>query len=330
MWSRRRFLHTGAASLLMAQVSAHLPAMAATAAGSKLILLGTQGGPNVNIKRSEAANLFVVDGVPYLVDCGYGALRAIVQSGVSMLDIGHVFLTHLHDDHTADLVALLSHLWTQGRVKPTEVFGPWGTNSLVEAANHFNEINVEIRLVDEARSLLPKDMFKGTVVPAGPKPVNVFSDDRVKVTAVENTHYPDESKAKIPHRSLSYRFDAKDRSVVFSGDTNYSDNLVALARGADVLVCEAMLIDQFRTNFDERVKKGYYADNPEGVWHHIISTHTTTADAGRMAQAAGVKTLVFTHVIPGANVELPDKVYIEAAAAHFKGRIIVGKDQMVL
>ncbi|HTQ99481.1 MAG TPA: MBL fold metallo-hydrolase, partial [Candidatus Acidoferrum sp.] len=216
------------------------------------------------------------------------------------------------------------------RVKPTAIYGPWGTNSLVEAANHFNEINTEIRVVDEARSIMPKDLFKGTVVPASAQPVSVVSNEAVKVTAVENTHFLADSKAKMPHRSLAYRFDTKDRSIVFAGDTNYSDNLVALAKGADMLVCEVMEVEATQKKFDERVKKGYYADNPQGVWAHIIGAHTSTVDAGRMAAAAGVKTLVFTHVIPGALAELKDDAYIKGAAEHFKGKIIVGKDQMVL
>ena len=326
MFTRRHLLQ------LSAGVAAGLalPAFAADAKGTRLILLGTQGGPNLNLRRSETSSLLVVDGVPYMIDCGYGALRGLVAADVSYLNVGHIFFTHLHDDHAADLVALLGHQWTQGRVQPTAVFGPWGTDSLVEASNHFNEINTEIRFVDEARTILPKDMFKGTVIKAGPKAVSVFSDERVKVTAIENTHYPEEAKAKMPHRALSYRFDTKDRSVVFSGDTAYSENLISLAKGADVLVCEAMDVAATRANFDARVKKGFYKDNPEGIWHHIEGTHTSTADAGRMAQAAGVKTLVLNHIIPGGLEDVSDSLYIKAASVAFKGKIVVGKDGMVL
>ncbi len=316
-------------TLLLASLVATLaPALSrAAASNTKLILLGTQGGPNISLKRGETASMLVINDVPYLIDCGYGTLRQLIESGVNYLNIGNVFLTHLHDDHNADLPALLGHQWTQGRINPTKVFGPYGTDQLVQAANLYNQANTEIRMVDEARSLQPKDMFAGTVIKAGAEVVAVLSNDDVKVTAIENTHYPAEAKAKIPHRSLAYRFDIKDRSIVFSGDTAYSENLVKLAHGADVLVCEAIEKEVYRAVYEKRVANGAYADNPEGVWNHIIGTHTSTTDAGRMAAAAGVKTLVLNHIIPG---DIDDSVFIASARKNFSGAIIVGKDQMVL
>ncbi len=304
------------------------PAVASAASSStRLILLGTQGGPNFSLKRGETASMLVINDQPYLIDCGYGTLRALLESGVNYLNIGHVFLTHLHDDHNADLPALLGHQWTQGRIKPTRVFGPYGTDKLVQAVNLYNQANTEIRMVDEARSLQPKAMFAGTVVKAGAEPVAVLRNGDVTITAIENAHYPAEAKAKIPHRSLAYRFDTADRSIVFSGDTAYSDNLVKLAHGADVLVCEAIEKEVYRAIYDKRVANGAYADNPEGVWKHIIGTHSSTEDAGRMAAAAGVKTLVLNHIIPG---DIDDSVFIASARKAFGGEIVVGKDQMVL
>ena len=115
--------------------------------------------------------------------------------------------------------------------------------------------------------------------------------------------------------------------MVFSGDTAYSTNLVALARGADVLVCEAMHVPSTRASFDVRVAAGAYADNPEGIWKHIVDAHTPLDVAGRMAREAGVRTLVLNHVIPGGwNPEIGDDVYRREAAREFAGEIIVGSD----
>src|SRR5690606_24199715 len=107
----------GAATAAFAQGGRGRGAGAAPAAqpGTRLVMLGTQGGPNVTLTRNEAAAAVVVDGRPYLIDCGYGTLRALVESGVGYLQIGQVFLTHLHNDHTSDLPALLSHQWTGSR-----------------------------------------------------------------------------------------------------------------------------------------------------------------------------------------------------------------------
>jgi ribonuclease BN (tRNA processing enzyme) len=316
-------------TLLLGSLFASLAPVLSRAATptTKLILLGTQGGPNFNLTRGETASLLVINDQPYLIDCGYGTLRALLQSGVNYLNVGHVFLTHLHDDHNADLPALLGHQWTQGRIKPTKIFGPHGTDQLVKAANLYNQANTDIRMVDEARSIKPGDLFAGTVIKAGSGIVAVLSNDDVKITAIENTHFPAGSKAKIPHRSLAYRFDTKDRSIVFSGDTAYSENLVKLAHGADVLVNEAIEKEVYRAIYDKRVANGAYADNPEGVWKHIIGTHSATTDAGRMAAEAGVKTLVLNHIIPG---DIDDSIFIASARKAFSGEIIVGKDQMVL
>jgi len=298
--------------------------------GARLLLLGTQGGPNYTAARGEAANAVIVDGQPYLVDCGYGTLAALKKAGVNHRQIARVFLTHLHDDHTADLAALLMRQWTDGRVDPVTVAGPFGTRRMVEAAIAFGEANAAIRLVDEARRVKPADMFRGQDLDATPAPLEAYRDARVTVRSVENTHYPAESKQKMPYRSLSFRVDSRDRSFVFSGDTGYSPGLVALARGAEVLVCEAIDVAAMRRAFEGMVARGMYADNPEGVWRHIVDTHTPLEEAGRMAAEAGVRTLVLSHLVPGALDALPDESYLAAARKTFKGQVVLGRDQLVL
>lgn len=297
----------------------------------QLMLLGTQGGPNYTTQRSETANALLVDGRLYLVDCGYGALAALVKAGLRYVDVDDIFLTHLHDDHTADLPSLLGHQWTDGRVKPVAIYGPPGTARLVGAAVAYNSINEEIRLVDEARSVRLASLFAAHEVVVSAAPTRVFEDDRVTVAAVESTHYPLESKARMSHRAVSYRFQSRDRSIVLAGDTAVSPALVELAKDADMLVCEAMDMALMRKAFDARVANGAYADNPEGVWHHIVTTHTTTAQAGEMAAAAGVRTLVLNHLVPGALApQVRDETYAAAARKAFKGKIVVGRDLQVL
>jgi ribonuclease BN (tRNA processing enzyme) len=316
---------------IAAVVGAPLGALAqAPAAGARLVLLGTQGGPNYNATRGEAANAVVVDGQPYLIDCGYGTLAALKKGGINHRQIARIFLTHLHDDHTADLAALLNRQWTDGRVEPVTVAGPFGTRRMVEAAVAFGEANAAIRLVDEARTVKPADMFRGQDLEARSTPGEVYRDDRVSVRSVENTHYPVESKQKMPYRSVAYRIDARNRSFVISGDTAYSPGLVALAKGAEILVCEAIDVVAMRKAFDGMVARGMYADNPEGVWKHIVDTHTPLEDAGRMAAEAGVRTLVLTHLVPGALDPLPDDTYLAPARKTFRGQVVLGRDQLVL
>ena len=302
-------------SLGAAAALATFPAAAATPArcrrrAMRAILLGTQGGPNFNPTRGETASCVMLDDRLYMVDCGYGALGALVRANLNYRNVGQIFLTHLHDDHAADLVSIMGHQWTGGRIEPTVVHGPAGTKRLVDAAIRYNEVNEEIRLVDEARSARIAALFSAREITRHGATSQRAPRRDLTVTAVENTHYPAESKQHSTQRSLALRFDARGRSIVFSGDTAYSQNLVALARSADVLVCEAMHVAATRASFDERVAAGAYADNPEGIWTHIVGTHTPLDVAGKMAREAGVRTLVLNHLIPGGwNPELDDDFY---------------------
>lgn len=304
---------------------------AAAAMPDQLIFLGTQGGPQYTLTRGESSSVLVIGGQPYLVDCGYGTLRALVQANVNFLNIGHIFLTHLHDDHVTDLAALLGHQWTRGRQDPTTAYGPFGTDEIVSAALAFHAANIRIRMADEGRTVSPNDLMHGQVIEATAAAASVYSDDNVVVTSIENHHYPEESKANLPDRSLAYRFDSAMRSVVFSGDTTYSDRVVALAQGADILVCEAIDVVSTRVAFDMMVANGAYGDNPEGVWDHIVGTHTPLDDVGRMATDAGVSTVVINHLVPGAlNPMQTDQMYIDQISPTFAGEIIVSADQMIL
>lgn len=310
-----------------------LPAVAAARPGTWLVLLGTRGGPSIDVTRAQTASAVVVDGRPYLVDCGYGALRQLVASHLGYLQLDTVFFTHLHDDHTGDLAALLSYQWTNGKTTATDAYGPYGTASLVQAALAFFRANVEIRTVDEGHSVDAARQFHGHDVAATAVPLQIFKDDKVTVTAVENTHYPPRSTARMPYRSLALRFDTKQRSIVFSGDTAYSQNLVGLARDADVLVCEVVdqsVLDQMR----QRAAEAAAAGHANSIFRHVAESHSSPADVARMAAQANVRTVVLNHQVPGPSVPgglaYPVTGFIEAVRKGFSGEVIVGEDLMVL
>lgn len=305
----------------------------APSTGTQLVLLGTQGGPNVNLRRTQASNAVVVDGRPYLIDCGYGTIRSLVAAGLSLQQIGTVFLTHLHDDHTTDIVALLTQQWTGSKSTPTAVYGPFGTVGLVTAALAFLKANADIRIVDEGRTTRPEALFRGHDVAATSTPTQVFGDDRVKVLSVENAHFPDRARANMPYRSLAYRIETPTRSIVISGDTAYSPGLVDLARDADFFVCEVIdlaIWENLMAQARAQEAKGIV----NSVAKHVAETHSTTVDVGRMAAEAKVKTLVLSHLLPGSNrntvAEFPDTTYIEGVRKHFAGQVIIGRDGMVL
>jgi ribonuclease BN (tRNA processing enzyme) len=301
--------------------------------GTWLVLLGTRGGPGIDPSRAQSASAVVVDGRSYLVDCGYGALRQLVAAHVDYLHLDTVFFTHLHDDHTGDLAALLSFQWTNGKTTPTEAYGPVGTANMVQAAVAFFHANLEIRSVDEGRSVDATRQFHGHDLAAAPAPVRIFQDERVTVTAIENAHFPARSLARMPDRSFALRFDSKDRSIVFSGDTAYSQNLVRLAHNAEVFVCEVIdqsVVDQMR----QRAQQAEAAGNPNNIFRHVAETHASPADVGRMAAEANVRTVVLNHQVPGAapagGLAFPVSGFIDGVRRAFGGEVIVGDDLMVL
>lgn len=312
--------------------TAALTAERSTRPGTWLVLLGTRAGPGIDLTRGQTGSAIVVDGRPYLVDCGYGTVRQLVASNVGYLQISRIFLTHLHDDHTGDVPALFSYQWSNGKTTATDTYGPYGTKRLVAASVAVIRANVEIRTADEGRTVDADAQFHGHDVPASDTPVEMFKDDRVTVTAVENTHYPERSKAAMPHRSLALRVVAKDRSIVFAGDTAYSANVARLARGADIFVCEiadATAIAQMR----ERAKAAAAAGNPNNVYRHVAETHSTPADVARMASEAGVKMVVLNHQLAGpssGDLAFPVTTFIQGVRQGYAGEVIVGQDLMVL
>jgi len=311
---------------------ATLPAQPAPRPGTWLVLLGTRAGPGIDLTRGQTGSAVVVDGRPYLVDCGYGTVRQLVASKVGYLQISTMFFTHLHDDHTGDVPALFSYQWTNGKRTPTEAYGPYGTSRLVTASVAVIHVNVEIRTADEGRTVDVDTQFHGHDVSASDTPVQVFKDDRVTVTAVENTHYPPRSKANMMHRSLALRMDTRDRSIVFAGDTAYSGNVARLARGADVLVCEVADAGAL-AQMQERSKAETAAGRPNNIFRHVAETHSSPADVGRMAMEAGVRLVVLNHQLAGpaaGGLAYPVTLFIQGVRQVYSGEVVVGQDLMVL
>ena len=306
--SRRQFLCSTAALT----VSALSPTLADAQKTSRLILLGTAGGPRPRKTRSAPAQVIVVNGTAYVVDCGDGVARQLVLAGIPLASVRHVFLTHQHSDHNADYGNLLLLAWTAGLRTRVDA---WGPPPLEQMTRHFMEMNsydIATRIKDEGRIPLQPlvhvhELRKGGVV---------LQDENVRVRATLVDHPP-----VVP--AFGYRFDAKDRSIVISGDTRPSDNLIELAQGADILVHDAL----YAPAIDRLVAS---VPNAPDLKRSILSHHTTAEDAGRVAHAAGVKTLVLSHLIPPEDPEVTDQMWIDAASANFHGRVVVGKDLLEL
>ncbi|TMH44401.1 MAG: MBL fold metallo-hydrolase [Betaproteobacteria bacterium] len=302
---RRTFL-AGAATLAAA---AWLPDRS-QGQGSKtrLILLGTGGGPRPRKASSAPAQVIIANDTPYVVDCGNGVARQLIFAGVALPKLRHVFITHHHSDHNADYGNLILLAWAAGLRTRLDTWGPPPLEKMTRLFFEMNAYDINTRIADEGRVPLVPLVHVHQLSEGGP----VMQDENVKVTAALVHHPP-----VVP--SFGYRFDAADRSIVISGDTAPSDNLIRLAQGADVLVHEVLYLP----GLDRLVAR---VPNAPALKQSIMSHHTAAEDAGRVAQAAGVKMLVLSHLVPADDPAITDQMWIDAARVHFRGPVIVGKD----
>ena len=200
----------------------------APAQSLKVFLLGT-GNPQPQIERFSAGILVEAGARKMLFDSGRGGTIRLAQLGIALGDVNPLFLTHLHSDHVVGIPDLWLTGWLRGREIPLQVFGPRGTENMMANLDKAFEADIRIRLSSGARSLegvviLARDIGEGVVYEKG----------GVKVTAFEVNH----GRTKP---AFGYRIDYAGRSVILSGDTSPSENLIRFAQGADLLIHEVSL-----------------------------------------------------------------------------------------
>jgi ribonuclease BN (tRNA processing enzyme) len=306
--NRRTFL----ASTLALAGAGRMPTPAIRPPRTRVILLGTGGGPLPRPGRSASAQVIVVGATAYVVDCGDGVARQLAAARVPFATMRHIFITHQHSDHTADYGNLLLLGWTAGLPPRVDTWGPPPLERMTKLFLEMNASDIEVRVAGEGRTPLAPLIHVHELAGAGP----VMQDERVRVTAAL-VHHPRVAPA------FAYRFDTDDRSIVISGDTSPSDNLIRLARGADVLVHEAMYgpaVDRLAA----RIPQG------GALKQHLLASHTLAEDAGRIAREAGVGMLVLSHLVPADDPAVTEAMWVEAVRRHFTGRIVVGRDLMEL
>jgi ribonuclease BN (tRNA processing enzyme) len=279
---------------------------------SRLILLGTAGGPTPKPNRAAPAQVIVVNGASYVIDCGNGVARQMILAKLKLASIRNVFLTHHHSDHDADYGNLLLLAWETDLTKRVDTYGPPPLAEMTRLFLALNDYDIRIRIADEGRPPL-KDLIAAHEITASGL---VMQDENLKVTAALVEHPPVEP-------AFAYRFDCPDRSIVISGDTRPSQNLVKLAQGADILVHEVMHLP----SLDQLIAT---EPNAKTLREHLLASHTTTEQVGRIATEAGVKTLVLSHFVPGGYPFLKDEVWFEAVRPYFSGNLIVGRDLLEL
>src|SRR5688572_7978963 len=232
---------------------------------TRCVILATGGGPRPRKNRGPTAHAVIVDDVLYVVDCGNGVARQLAAAGVPLTSLRHVFVTHHHSDHNADYGNLVWLSWASGLRTRVDTWGPPPLARMTKLFFEMNAYDIDTRIANEGRVPLVPLVHPHEVRDAGV----VMSDDNVKVTAALVHHPP-----VVP--AFAYRFDARDRSIVISGDTAPSRSLATLAAGADVLVHAVM----YPPAIDRLVAK---VPNAAGLKASILAHQTSAEDAGRLA-----------------------------------------------
>ena len=277
----------------------------------KVTLLGT-GDPIPRIDRFGPATLVEVGGQELLFDVGRGATQRLVQMNIALSAVDAVFLTHFHHDHLVGLPDIWMTGWIPPpfgrRSVPFEVWGPTGTASLLKNLEEAFALNTSTRIPDE---LLPPAGIEMEAHEFDSDGV-VYEKDGVQVTAFAVNH------GDLIKPAYGYRIDYDDRAVVISGDTRFDKNLIAAAKGVDLIVHEVALASDELLASSEQFRR-------------IVAHHTTPEEAGIVFTEVAPKLAVYTHLVILSSRTIPEAPLpslITRTRTNYNGPLVIGEDLM--
>jgi ribonuclease Z len=286
-------------------------------------LCGT-GSPLPNRDRAGACTLIIAGKHIFVVDAGEGSARNIALMGVPTTRIERLFLTHFHSDHIDGLGPMMLLRWAgSSNTSPLPVHGPEGVDAVMAGFNAAYIADNGYRIAHHGEAIIPPAAAGAVAVPfalTGDSAV-IYAADGLKVTAFRVNHAP-----VAP--ALGYRFDYQGRSVVISGDTAPTPILINVAKGADLLIHEALqpkLVGLISEALDAKQIK-----TTAQITRDILDYHTSPEDAAKAAQNAGVSELVLSHIVPAIPSRFFYPAFLGDAQRHFNGPIIIGEDGMLL
>ncbi|MDA9645583.1 MBL fold metallo-hydrolase [Candidatus Actinomarina] len=275
---------------------------------SRLTLLGT-GCPSPSSLRYGPSTLFTHEGKNYLFDCGSGVTQRLSAAGIKSSEVEILFITHLHSDHVMDLYQLYISGWHQGRETKFKVVGPYGTKEFFENIVATFSKELKGRIQWEKRPNKEGLDFEVTEINETYK----FQDTDLVVTPFEVDHYPVEPAYGY---QITFFKEEEEKSIIISGDTRKSENLIKYAHNADALVHEVFV----NLKFDEKRMS-------RDTLKNVKDYHTSPKELGEIANIAQVKKLILTHFVPPI---FDESELIKNISEFYKGEIIIGEDLMFI
>lgn len=280
----------------------------------EVILLGT-GGPKPDPHRQGPAVAVRIDDSLLLFDAGRGVTTQLARAGMSLGDVGPVFITHHHFDHIGGLGDFMLAGWNLGRRADLPIFGPRGTQRIVDLLlNGVYRSDIDFRRKEALVSGVGLADIGQMVQPRDVKPGMVFADQTVEVSCAAVQHGHGLGISRKDWQCLAYRVEAKGQSVTISGDTVDCSGIESLAKNTDALVMCCYL-------------SGSEMQGREGalIGRHILAG---APQVGKIAERVGAGKLILTH-IRQKHAALMDEAVAEIAA-DYSGEIIAGRDLMTI
>ena len=283
-----------------------------------IVFLGT-GSPLPSPDRCGAGNVVVAGDTHVLVDCGWGAARRLMPSGIMPASIDTAVFTHMHTDHMTDFPDFLFLRWTSGAQRPLRVFGPEGTREMVEGFLMALRRDIGFRLTHHAGKLHPDGIKVEVVeVPVAKSPEKFLQLGGLTVESFEVDHFP-----VVP--AFGYRFGFDGRTAVLSGDTAFCESLLGASQGADMLVCEALNLPMLNERMGALRLMGMALQ--ADLFEDIPSYHIATGEIATLARDAGVGEVVLSHIIPPISNDVAQvDAFMAGMSDVYRGSIRVAHD----
>jgi ribonuclease Z len=289
-----------------------------------VVLCGT-GSPVADPERASACTAVLAGGHFLLVDAGPGSSRQVAVERLPRARLEALLLTHFHSDHIGEVGEATLQSWVAGRTNPLAVYGPPGVQQVVDGFREAYTFDTQYRVAHHGAEAMPPaagvPVAKVVTLPGSGEAAVVFDADGLRVTAFAVDHQPVEP-------AYGYRFDYHGRSVVISGDTKKSANLIRHAQGADILVHEALAKQMIAPVIE------YAKENGLSRWAKLTSDvgtyHTSPIEAAETAKAANVRMLVLTHIVPPLANYLARRMFLRGVSSAWDGSVELGYDGMHL